>query len=73
VPRARHRYQTPTAVPTDRYHRGVVSLAELLSQQIGARIFALDIWLSETRNARYEDVCVNDAARLLLLTSLRQR
>ena len=34
MPRARHCYQTPTAVPTDCYHRGVVPLAELLSNRL---------------------------------------
>jgi hypothetical protein len=34
VPRARHRYQTPTAVPTDCDHRGVMPLAEPLSNRL---------------------------------------
>jgi hypothetical protein len=42
-------------------------------QHIGASVFAPDIWLSETRNARHEHVSVNDAARLLLLSFPRQR
>jgi hypothetical protein len=42
-------------------------------QHIGASVFAPDIWLSETRNARYEHVSINDATKLLLLSFPRQR
>jgi hypothetical protein len=56
-----------------RYKPDEIAFLGPFVQQIGTRIFASDIWLSETRNARYENVCVHDAARLLLLTFPRQR
>jgi len=56
-----------------RYKLDEIAFLGPFVQQTGARIFASDIWLSETRNACYEDVCVNDAARLLFLTFPRQR
>ena len=48
-----------------RYKPDEIAFLGPFVQQIGVRIFASDIWLSETRNARYEDVSVNDAPRLL--------
>ena len=55
-----------------RYKPDEIALFGPLVQQIGAGILAPNIWPSETRNARYENVGVNDAASFLLLSFPRQ-